>query len=188
MPIEKTVPVDWESLLAELSHGKTVAEYNAGQHIFDQGQPAEAIYFIRNGRVKLSVLDQQCKETILITISVGGFFGEGSLADQPMRLSTASAITDCSLIRIEKLMMMQVFHENHEISELFVTCLISRNIRYKANLVNRLLSEQPQARFLLLLARLGKDSRFDPAFPGVSQDSLAQMFATTGSRIRHCMN
>jgi CRP-like cAMP-binding protein len=186
MPINKTVAVDWESLLAGLSHGKTVAKYSTGQRIFEQGQPAEALYFIRNGRVKLSVLDQQCKETVLATISVGGFFGEGCLADQPLRLSTASAITDCSLIRIEKLLMMQLFHENHEISELFVPHLITRNTQYKANLVDRLLSEQPEARFLLLLAQLGKDSRFELAFPGVSQGSLAQMFGTTGSPPHDC--
>ena len=175
MPIDKTVPVDWEPLLAGLSHGKTVAKYSTGQHIFDQGQPAEAIYFIRNGSVKLSILDQQCKETILTTVSVGGFFGEGCLADQPLRLSTASAITDCSLIRIEKLSMMQLLHENHEILELFVPCLISRKIQYKANLADQLLGEQPQARFLLLLAQLG-------------MDSLTQMFGTTGSQISSYMN
>jgi CRP/FNR family transcriptional regulator, cyclic AMP receptor protein len=175
MPIEKTVPVDWESMLAGLPHGKTVAKYNTGQHIFDQGQPAEAIYFIRNGRVKLSVLDQQCKETILTTVSVGGFFGEGCLADRPLRLSTASAITDCSLIQIEKLLMMQLFHENHEILELFTANLISRNLQYKANLADRLFSEQPHARFLLLFAQL-------------SMDSPTHMSGTTGSQISSCLN
>jgi CRP/FNR family transcriptional regulator, cyclic AMP receptor protein len=175
MPIEKTVPVDWESLLAGLSHEKAVAEYSTGQRIFEQGQPADVMYFIRNGSVKLSVIDQQCKETILETISVGGFFGEGCLADQLLRLSTASAITDCSLIRVEKFLMMQLFHENHKILELFVPYLISRKIRYKANLIDRLLSEQPQARFLLLLAQL-------------SMDSLTQMFGTTGSQISSYMN
>jgi CRP/FNR family cyclic AMP-dependent transcriptional regulator len=175
MPIEKAVSVDWESILAGFSRGKTVAKYSTGQRIFDQGQPAEAMYFIRNGSVKLSVVDHQCKETILETISKGGFFGEGCLADQPLRLSTASAITDCRLIRVEKVLMMQLFHENHEISELFVPCLILRKIQYNANLMDRLLSEQTQARFLLLLAQL-------------SMDSPAQMSITAGSGIGFDLN
>ena len=175
MPIEKAVPVDWESILAGFSRGKTVAKYSTGQRIFDQGQPAEAMYFIRNGSVKLSVLDQQCKETILETISEGGFFGEGCLVDQRLRLSTASAITDCGLIRVEKVLMMELFHENHEISELFVPCLILRKIQYNANLMDLLLSEQPQARFLLLLAQL-------------SMDSPAQMSITAGSGIGFYLN
>jgi CRP/FNR family transcriptional regulator, cyclic AMP receptor protein len=140
MPTNKTVPVDWESLLAGLSHGKTVARYGIGQRIFDQGQPAEAIYFIRNGSVKLSVLNQQSNESILSTMNAGDFFGEGCLAEQPLRLSAASATTDCSLIRIEKLMMMRLFHENYEISELFVACLLSRNSQYQATLADQLLS------------------------------------------------
>jgi CRP/FNR family transcriptional regulator, cyclic AMP receptor protein len=185
MPISKSAPVDWESLLAGLSRGKTIVEYSTDQHIFDQGQPADSLFFVRNGRVKLSVLAQQRKETILATMSAGEFFGEGCLADQPLRLSTASTITDCSLIRIEKLLMMRALHENHQISELFIAYLLLRNIQYKANLVDLLfnLSEQPLARFLLLLAQLDKDSRFEPVLPGVSQDSLTQMFGTTPSRI-----
>lgn len=175
MRIDKTVNVDWESLLVGLSQGKTVVQYSAGQRIFDQGQSAEAIYFIQNGGVKLSVLDQQCKETILATMSVGGFFGEGCLADQPLRLSTASAITKCSLIRIEKSPMMQFLHENHEFSKLFATNLISRNLQYKANLVDLFLSEQQQSRFLMVLTQL-------------HTDGLSQMFDTTGLRISRCMN
>ncbi len=188
MPTNKTVPVDWDSLLAGFSCGKTVVEYSAGQRIFDQGQPADTLYFVRNGRVKLSVFDQQCEETILATMSVGGFFGEGCLADQPLRLSTASAITDCSLIRIEKLLMMRILHENHEISELFVADMISRNIQYETNLVGGLLSEQPETLFLLLLTQLAKDSRFEPVLPGVCHDILAQMFGTIRSRISRSMN
>jgi CRP/FNR family transcriptional regulator, cyclic AMP receptor protein len=175
MPKDKTAPVDWESLLVGLSHGKTIARYGTGQRIFNQGEPAEAIYFIRNGGVKLSVIDRQYKESTLSTMNAGDFFGEGCLADQQLRLSAASAITDCSLIRIEKLIMMQLFHENHEISELFVGCMLSRNIQYEAKLADQLLSEQPQARFLLLLAQLGRDI-------------LAQMPGTNGSGISPCMN
>ena len=190
MPIDKSASVDWESLLSGLSNGKTVAEYSAGRRIFDQGQPADSLFFVRNGRVKLSVLAQQRKETILATVNAREFFGEGCLADQPLRLSTASTITDCSLIRIEKLLMRRVLHENNEISELFVAYLLSRNIQYEANLVDRLfnLSEQPLPQLLLLLAQLGKGSRFEAVLPGGSQDSLAQMFGTTWSRISHCMN
>jgi CRP/FNR family transcriptional regulator, cyclic AMP receptor protein len=187
MPIDIIVPVDWESQVDGLSPGKTVAEYSTGQRIFDQGQPAEAIYFIRNGIVKLSVIDRRWKEIILETISVGGFFGEGCLTGQPLQLSTASAITDCSLIRIEKLLMIQLLLDHHEISKLFIKYLVSQ-IQYKASIVDRLFREQPQARFLLLLVQLGKDSRFEPAFPGARQNSPAQMSGTTGSQTSRYMN
>lgn len=190
MPIDKSVPVDWESLLAGLSCGKTIVEYSTGQRIFDRGQPADALYFVRSGRVKLSVLAQQREETIFATMSAGEFFGEGCLADQPLRLSTASTIADCTLIRIEKLPMMRVLHENHKISELFIAYLLSRNFQYKANLADRILdmNEQPQARFLLLLAQLGKDSGFELLLPGVSHSGMAQMVGTTRWRINRYMN
>jgi CRP/FNR family transcriptional regulator, cyclic AMP receptor protein len=190
MPIDKGKPVDWEWLLAGLSRGKTVAEYSAGQRIFDQGQPADSLFFVRNGRVKLSVLAQQCKETILATVSTGEFFGEGCLADQPSRMSTASTITDCSLIQIEKSLMIQVLHENHEISELFIAFMLSRNLQYKASLVDRLfnLSEKPLARLLLSLAQFGKDSRYEPELSGVSQARLAQKPGITHARMSHLLN
>jgi CRP/FNR family cyclic AMP-dependent transcriptional regulator len=186
----KKAPVDWEALLAGLSRGKTVAEYSADRRIFDQGQPADCIFYLRKGKVKLSVISQHGKEAIVATLSAGNFLGEGCLAGQPLRMSTATTVTDCSLFRIEKLLMLRMLHERHEISELFVAHLLSRNIRFEADLVDQLFnsSEKRLARILLLLAHFGKESRAELVLPEVSQDNLAQMIGTTRSRVSHFMN
>jgi CRP/FNR family cyclic AMP-dependent transcriptional regulator len=190
MPKDKSAPVDWEALFAGLSRGKTVSEYGANQRIFDQGRPADAVFYIQKGKVTLSVISQQGKEAIVATISAGEFLGEGCLASQPLRMSTATTVTDCSLIRIEKSLMMRLLHENHEISESFATHLLSRNVRYERDLVDHLFnsSEKRLARILLLLAHFGKEGRSELVLPGVSQDSLAQMIGTTRSRVSHFMN
>jgi CRP/FNR family cyclic AMP-dependent transcriptional regulator len=186
----KSAPVDWEALLSGLSRGKTAAEYSADRCIFDQGQPADCIFYLRKGKVKLSVISQHGKEAIVATLSAGNFLGEGCLAGQPLRMSTATTVTDCSLFRIEKLLMLRMLHERHEISELFVAHLLSRNIRYEADLVDQLFnsSEKRLARILLLLAHFGKEARAEPVLPEVSQDNLAQMIGTTRSRVSHFMN
>jgi CRP/FNR family cyclic AMP-dependent transcriptional regulator len=190
MPRKKSATVDWEALLAAISRGKTVAEYSVNRRIFDQGQPADSIFYLRQGKVQLSVISQQGKEAIVATLSAGEFLGEGCLAGQPLRMATATTVTDCSLFRVEKSLMLRLLHEKHEISELFVAHLLSRNIRYEADLVDQLFnsSEKRLARILLLLAHFGKESRAEPVFPEVSQDHLAQMIGTTRSRVSHFMN
>jgi CRP/FNR family cyclic AMP-dependent transcriptional regulator len=187
---KKSASVDWEALLAGLSHGKTIAEFGAGRRIFDQGQPADSIFYLRRGKVKLSVISQQGKEAIVATLSAGEFLGEGCLAGQPSRMSTATTVIDCSLYRIEKSLMLRLLHEKQEISELFVAHLLTRNTRYEADLVDQLFnsSEKRLARILLLLAHFGKESRAEPVLPEVSQDHLAQMIGTTRSRVSHFMN
>jgi CRP/FNR family cyclic AMP-dependent transcriptional regulator len=190
MSVKKSDPVDWEALLAGLVRGKTVVEYGADRRVFDQGQPADSIFYVRKGKVKLSVISQQGKEAIVATLSAGEFLGEGCLAGQPLRMATATTVTDCNLFRIEKLLMQRMLHEKHEISELFVAHLLSRNARYESDLVDQLFnsSEKRLARILLLLAHFGKESRAELVLPGVSQDSLAQMVGTTRSRVSHFMN
>jgi CRP/FNR family transcriptional regulator, cyclic AMP receptor protein len=190
MPKKKSASVDWEALLAGLSRGKTVTEYSADRRIFDQGQPADSIFYLRQGKVKLSVISQQGKEAIVATLSAGEFLGEGCLAGQSLRMATATTVTDCNLFRIEKSMMLRLLHEKHAISELFVEHLLSRNIRYEADLVDQLFnsSEKRLARILLLLAHFGKESRAELVLPEVSQDNLAQMIGTTRSRVSHFMN
>ncbi len=190
MPNKKSPPVDWEASLAGISRGKTIAEYGPERRIFDQGQPADCIFYLRQGKVKLSVVSQQGKEAIVATLSAGEFLGEGCLAGQPLRMATATTVTDCNLFRIEKLLMLRMLHEKHEISELFVAHLLSRNIRYEADLVDQLFnsSEKRLARILLLLAHFGKESRAELVLPRVSQNSLAQMVGTTRSRVSHFMN
>ena len=190
MANKKSSPVDWEGLLAGVSRGKTVAEYRADHSIFRQGQPADSIFYLRQGKVKLSVISQHGKEAIAATLSAGDFLGEGCLAGQLLRMASATTVTNCSLFRIEKLLMLRMLHEKHEISELFVAHLLSRNIRYEADLVDQLFnsSEKRLGRILLLLAHFGKGSRAEPVPPGVSQANLAQMVGTTRSRVSHFMN
>jgi CRP/FNR family transcriptional regulator, cyclic AMP receptor protein len=140
--------------------------------------------------VRLSVISQLGKEAIVATLSTGDFLGEGCLAGQPLRMATATTVSDCNLFRIEKLLMQRVLHEKHAISEFFVAHLLSRNARYEADLVDQLFnsSEKRLARILLLLAHFGKESRAELVLPAVSQDSLAQMVGTTRSRVSHFMN
>ena len=188
--MDKIQPPDWEAFLSGISQGKTVIECGANRTIFWQGAPADAVFYLRKGKVKLSVTSQQGKEAIVAILSDGEFFGEGCLAGQTLRIATATAMTDCTLARIEKALMEHTLHEQHEFSELFVTHLLSRNIRYEADLVDQLFnsSEKRLARTLLLLAHFGKESRSETVVPRVSQDSLAQMVGTTRSRVSHFMN
>jgi len=181
---------DWESILAEITRGKSVLEYGASRNVFRQGQPADSLYYLRQGKVKITVTSKDGKEAIVAIMDAGEFFGEGCLAGQQLRMATATAVTDCSLFRIERPLMTRLLHEQHEISELFVSHLLSRNIRFEADLVDQLFnsSEKRLARILLLLSHFGKESRAEPVLPRVSQDDLAQMVGTTRSRVSHFMN
>ncbi len=187
---KKSKPVDWEPFLAGISQGKTELECGANRTIFWQGDAADSVYYLRRGKVKKAVTSQQGKEAIVAILGEGDFFGEGCLAGQLLRIATATAMTDCNLSRIEKPLMVRILHEQHDFSELFVMHLLSRNIRYEADLVDQLFnsSEKRLARMLLLLAHFGKESRAETVVPSVSQDSLAQMVGTTRSRISHFMN
>jgi CRP-like cAMP-binding protein len=190
MENKKTQPVDWEALLNGNFRGKVVVECGADRNIFRQGQPADSLFYLRRGKVKLSVTSQQGKEAIVAILSAGEFLGEGCLAGQPVRMATAVAMTNCTLDKIDKSLMAQKLHEHHDISELFVKHLLTRNIRYEADLVDQLFnsSEKRLARILLLLSHFGKESRAEPVIPRVNQDTLAQMVGTTRSRISHFMN
>ena len=186
----KTQPVDWAAFLAGITRGKTVLEYGANRTIFVQGDPADSVWYLQHGKVKLAVTSQQGKEAIVTILGDNEFFGEGCLAGQPLRISTASAVTDCTLYRIEKALMVRLLHEQHGISELFITHLLSRNIRFEEDLVDQLFnsSEKRLARILLLLAHFGKESRTETVHPGINQEHLAQMVGTTRSRVSHFMN
>ena len=190
MANSKSQIVDWEAVLTDIFRGRTVIEYGANRDIFQQGQPADSLFYLRRGKVKLTVVSQQGKEAIVAVLSAGEFFGEGCIAGQQLRMATAVAMTDCTLDRIEKSLMTRLLHERHDVSELFVTHLLSRNIRYEADLVDQLFnsSEKRLARILLLLAHFGKESRAEPVLPRISQDDLAQMIGTTRSRVSHFMN
>jgi CRP/FNR family cyclic AMP-dependent transcriptional regulator len=190
MPDKKNKPVDWEAILTDVFRGKTVIEYGANRSIFRQGQPADSLFYLRRGKVKLTVTSQQGKEAIVAILGAGEFFGEGCLAGQPSRMATAVTMTECTLDKIEKSLMSRMLHEHHNVSELFVKHLLLRNIRYEADLVDQLFnsSEKRLARILLLLAHFGKESRAETVVPRVNQDTLAQMVGTTRSRVSHFMN
>ena len=187
---KKIRPADWESLLTGVFGEKTAVKCGTNGSIFRQGQPADSLYYVRRGKVKLTVISPQGKEAIVAVLGAGEFFGEGCLAGQPLRMATAVAITDCILDKVEKPVMVRMLHEQHDISELFVKHLLSRSIRYEADLVDQLFnsSEKRLARILLLLAHFGKESRTESVVPAVSQDTLAKMVGTTRSRISHFMN
>jgi CRP/FNR family transcriptional regulator, cyclic AMP receptor protein len=182
--------IDWDALLAGITGGKSVLEYTAERTIFRQGDPADAIFYLRQGKVKLTVTSQQGKEAIVAILGAGEFFGEGCLAGQTLCVSTAVAVTDCTCARIEKRRMAHMLHKQHEISELLVTHLLSRNIRYEEDLVDQLFnsSEKRLARILLLLAHFGKEGRSESVLPRINQGNLAQMVGTTRSRVSHFMN
>jgi CRP-like cAMP-binding protein len=187
---KRNPPVDWESLLAGIARGKTAIEYGANRDVFRQGQPADSLFYIKQGKVKVAVTSRDGNEAIIAVLNAGEFFGEGCLAGQQLRMGTATAMTDCTLFRIETSPMRRILYEQHEISELFLAHLLSRNIRYEADLVDQLFnsSEKRLARILLLLSHFGKESRSEPVLPRVSQDDLARMVGTTRSRVSHFMN
>jgi CRP/FNR family transcriptional regulator, cyclic AMP receptor protein len=182
--------VDWEHLLNGVFRGKTVTECGPDRHIFRQSQPADSLFYLRRGKVKLSVISPLGKEAIVSILSAGEFFGEGCLAGQTLRMATAVAMTDCTLDKIDKSLMTRILHERPEMAELFVKHLLTRNIRYEADLVDQLFnsSEKRLARILLLLSHFGKESKAETVVPRVNQDTLAQMVGTTRSRVSHFMN
>ena len=190
IPHRKTPPINWTAFLEGITRGKTVLEYGVNRTIFAQGDPADSVWYLQHGRVKLGVTSKHGKEAIVSVLGDNEFFGEGCLAGQPLRISAATAVSDCTLYKIEKALMVRLLHEEHGISELFITHLLTRNTRYEEDLVDQLFnsSEKRLARILLLLAHFGKESRTETVHPGINQEHLAQMVGTTRSRVSHFMN
>jgi CRP-like cAMP-binding protein len=183
-------PVDWPGFLAGMSRGKTILEYGEGRTVFMQGDVADAVWYLQEGKVKHAVTSAQGKEAIVAVLGPGEFFGEGCLAGRAVRMATATTLSDCTLYKIDKTLMIRMLHEQHGISELFVAHLLMRNMRYQDDLVDQLFnsSEKRLARILLLLAHFGKESRAETVHPGINQEHLAQMVGTTRSRVSHFMN
>jgi CRP/FNR family cyclic AMP-dependent transcriptional regulator len=187
---KKRPTAGWETFLNRISVGKTVIEYRAKRNIFMQGEPAESVFFLGRGKVKLAVSSFEGKEAIVATLGSGEFFGEGCLAGQPLRMATAISVEDCTITRVEKPILTRMLHEEQGLAEMFVTHLLSRNIRYEADLVDQLFnsSEVRLARMLLLLSHFSKESKTETVVPGINQENLAQMVGTTRSRISYFMN
>ncbi len=160
------------------------------QGIFAQGDIADAVFHIQTGKVRLTVVSNDGKEATIGILGDGEFFGEGALAGQALRMGSATAMTDCAVLRIDKKAMMLALHREHELSDLFVAYLLSRNIRYEEDLVDQLFnsSEKRLARILLLLAHFGKEGTPETVVPKISQEMLAEMIGTTRSRVSFFMN
>ena len=171
-------------------NGKLQLEYDAKHEIFLQGDPAESVFYLGQGMVELSVTSPEGKEAIVATLGSGEFFGEECLAGQRERLATAITVTPCSLTKIEKKLMTHMLHEQHEFQESFTTHLLSRNIRFEADLIDQLFnsSEKRLARTLLKLSHFGKESRTETIVAGINQEELAEKVGTTRSRVSHFLN
>ena len=162
----------------------------AGEVIFSQGDPADAVFYIQKGQVKITVVSEQGKEAIVAVLGSDEFCGEGCLTGQPRRMATATAMTACDIMRLEKSAIIRVLHEEPAFSEMFVSHLLARTIRVEADLVDQLFnsSEKRLARALLLLANFGKEGRPEPVVAKISQETLAEMIGTTRARVSFFMN
>ena len=181
---------DPKKFLATIGDGRKVMAFPKKHIIFTQGDAADAVFYIQEGKVKLTVVSKIGKEATLGILSGGEFFGEGGLAGQSLRMGSATAMTDCELMRIEKKAMVVALHQQHTLSDLFTAYLLGRNIRYEADLVDQLFnsSEKRLARILLLLAHFGKEGVPETVIPKMSQETLAEMIGTTRSRVSFFMN
>jgi len=190
MNAEGMTPFDPKAFLAKVGPGKTITELDKRQIVFSQGDPADAVFYIQKGQIELRVLSEQGKEAILAIMGADQFFGEGCLAGQPLRMMTATALTKCSLLRLEKSTMIRVLHDEPTFSERFISHLLKRNIRIEEDLVDQLFnpSEKRLARILLLLANFGKEGKPEPVTAKISQETLAEMVGTTRSRVSFFMN
>jgi CRP-like cAMP-binding protein len=182
----KEVPFDPMVFLATVDGGRTISKYRKNETIFRQGDPAGAVFYIQKGKLKITVISEHGKEAVVALLGPDEFCGEGCLTGQPLRISTATAMTDCEIMRLEKAAIIRVLHEEPTFSEMFLSHLLTRTMRVEEDLVDQLFnsSEKRLARALLLLANFGKESRPEPVIAKVSQETLAELIGTTRSRRR----
>jgi CRP/FNR family transcriptional regulator, cyclic AMP receptor protein len=187
---KKLSKFDTRTFLSTINGGRKIVAFAKKQRIFVQGDPSDAVFYIQKGKVKLTVVSEIGKEATIGILNEGDFFGEGCLTGQPLRLCSATAMTDCSVMRIDKKSMVEVLHREPAFSDTFVAYLLTRNIRYEEDLVDQLFnsSEKRLARILLLLAHFGKEGVPEIVIPKMSQESLAEMVGTTRSRVSFFMN
>ena len=190
MNSDKKLPFDTKVFLATVNGGRSISKYRKGETVFSQGKPADAVFYIQKGKVKVTVVSEQGKEAVVAVLGSDEFCGEGCLTGQLLRLATATAMTECEIMRLEKATMIRVLHEEPAFSEMFVSHLLARTVRVEADLVDQLFnsSEKRLARALLLLANFGKDSLPEPILAKISQETLAEMIGTTRSRVSFFMN
>ena len=187
---EKAPASDLQGSLNKLLAGRSRCEYLTGESIFSQGDPANAVFYIQRGKVKLTVVSKNGKEAVIAHLPASSFFGEASLADQSLRVSSAEALQSSTVVRIEKAVMLDLLQREPGFAEQFLAHLLSRNIRMEADLVDHLFnsSEKRLARLLMLMANFGQDSEPNPVIGKISQETLAEMIGTTRSRVSFFLN
>ena len=180
---------DPKTFLAKVGTGKTILKFRKNQHVFEQGDVADTVFYIQTGKVKLT-LSEQGKEAVVAILEPGHFFGEGCMNGHALRISTTTAMEDCLITAITKVAMIAAIHDEPQFSELFMAYLLTRNSRIEEDLIDQLFnsSERRLARLLLLLANFGKEGIPQPISPNVSQETLAEMIGTTRSRVSYFMN
>ena len=183
-------PFDPAAFLAKVGEGRSLVDYQKDKIVFAQGDSADAVFYLRKGKVKLTVVSSHGKEAVVAILDQDAFFGEGCLIAQPLRMATATTLTPCSILRLEKTAMVHVLHAEPAFAERFITHLLARNIRIEEDLVDQLFNsaEKRLARVLLLLANFGKEGKPEPVISQISQETLADMIGTTRSRVNFFMN
>jgi CRP/FNR family transcriptional regulator, cyclic AMP receptor protein len=187
---KKTRPFDVQVFLNSVGGGRTVSGYRKNEEIFAQGDPADSVFYIQQGKVKICVTSEQGKEAVVALHGNGDFFGEGCLTGQSVRLATVSALADSTIMRLEKTAIVRVLHDEPKFAEMFMAYLLTRNARVEEDLVDQLFnsSEKRLARALLLMANFGKEGTPEPVITKISQETLAEMVGTTRSRVSTFMN
>ena len=190
MAIKQRLSFDPKTFLAKVGEGRSIDSYSKDQVVFSQGDPADAVFYIQKGKVKVTVVSEQGKEAVVAILGAGDFFGEACLAGQTRRLATVAAMADSVIVRLEKAAIIRVIHIEPAFSELFIAHLLDRTIRVESDLVDQLFnsSEKRLARLLLLLANFGKEGKPEPLIAKISQETLAEMIGTTRSRVSFFMN
>lgn len=190
MARKPTPPFNPATFLAKVNGGKRILQAKKKQIIFSQGDAADAVFYIQEGKIKLTVLSAKGKEAVIAILEPGSFFGEACLTGQSVRVATATALDASTILHIDKPTMIRTLHDEPTFAELFTTYLLTRNIRIESDLVDQLFnsSEKRLARMLLLLAHFGKEDKPEPIIPKISQETLAEMVGTTRSRISFFMN
>jgi CRP/FNR family transcriptional regulator, cyclic AMP receptor protein len=184
------VSFDPKIFLAKVGEGRSIVRYLKDQTVFSQGDPADAVFYIQLGKVKVTVVSEQGKEAVVAILGTNKFFGEGCLAGRSQRIATAATMTDSVIVQLEKAAIIRMIHEEPAFSEMFIAHLLARTIRIEADLVDQLLnsSEKRLARMLLLLANFGKEGEPEPVIARISQETLAKKVGTTRSRVSYFMN
>jgi CRP/FNR family cyclic AMP-dependent transcriptional regulator len=190
MALKRGPPFNPKSFLAKVGEGRSIGRYRKDEIVFSQGDPADAVFYIERGKVKVSVVSEQGKEAVVAMLETNDFFGEGCLAGQAQRIATVATMTDSVIVRLEKAAIVRVIHQEPAFSGMFIAHLLARAIRVEADLVDQLFnsSEKGLARLLLLLANFGKEEKPEPILAKISQETLADMIGTTRSRVSFFMN